>query len=64
MRKAPANHTIYFASTTQLRSSKNYDLVCLDHDTTGFYMPSMAYNALPRHPWRGIVVGGYNSNSH
>ena len=36
----------------------------IDHDTTGFYMPSMAYNALPRHPWRGIVVCGYNSNSH
>ena len=62
MRKAPANHTIYFASTTQLRSSKNYDLGCLDHDTTGFYVPSMAHNALPQRPCWGIVVGGHNSN--
>ena len=60
MRKAPANHTIYFASTTQLRSSKNYDLECLDHDTTGFYAPSMAHNALPSVPCWGIVVGGHN----
>ena len=56
MRKAPANHTIYFASTTQLRSSKNYDLECLDHDTTGFYEPSMAHNALPMRPCMGVVV--------
>ena len=62
--ESTGEHTIYFASTTQLRSSKNYDLGCLDNDTTGFYVPSMAHNALPRHPWRGIVVCGYNSNSH
>ena len=33
-----------------------------DHDTTGFYAPSMAHNALPQRPCWGIVVGGHNSN--
>ena len=52
-----------FSYALPLRYCTDYAFGFSMLDETGFYVPSMAHNALPRHPWRGIVVCGYNSNS-
>jgi len=50
------------ANATLLRGCTNYAHSFSMLDETGFYVPSMAHNALPRRPCRCISVStGHNS---
>ena len=50
-----------WTSTPQLRYCRNYAMSRCKNDSTGFYAPSMARNALPQRPVGALLCGWHNS---